>query len=311
MPSIIILNAIAASADLQPLLQAAPWEGQIVAVFQHSLLCSLPQGHLLHLHTGPRLVSPFSLRLEDGFADLLRSTCFVRGMPVNATGSAINIASRIELRLHAMAYYQSPGLAMEVLEPDAVEIAGQILRAVKRPGGFESLPESQALLSRMQQALASGSAIQTLETARRLIGLGPGLTPSGDDVLVGCLRGLWLIGRNPPWIAQTLDCLRDGLLADLDARTTRVSAEFLHYALQGAFAEVLDQAALALLAPLRLLSVRSSIDQMLAQGETSGTDTTLGLLSCIETLWPISTCAARPEQHRTPASLSASSAARR
>ena len=78
--------------------------------------------------------------------------------------------------------------------------------------------------------------------------------------------------------------MQEALLPDLDARTTRVGAEFIRYALDGAFAEVLDRAALALLAPSHPQVVQSAITGLLAQGETSGTDTMLGLLTCLEAL---------------------------
>ena len=67
-------------------------------------------------------------------------------------------------------------------------------------------------------------------------------------------------------------------------RTTRVGVEFIRYALDGAFAEVLDQAGLALLAHAHPPVVQSTINHFLAQEETSGTDTMLGLLTCLEAL---------------------------
>jgi Protein of unknown function (DUF2877) len=284
MVSIVTMNVIAASAGVQPCLQTAPWEGQIAAVFDHSVLCTAAAERLLHLHTGPRLASPFSLRVEGGFAAMLRGIPFVRGMPVRGIDHTITIAEDVHLRLERTTYYQSPRHLSGDVAPEAIRRARQTLRSSGRVGGFDQLPDAQAIGSTVRRALADRHAAQLLEATRQLIGLGPGLTPSGDDFLVGCLRGLWLMHRTVPGAGQMLDQLHDALLADLDARTSRVGAEFIRYALEGIFAEVLDQLALALLAPSHPQVVRSAVSRLLAQGETSGTDAMLGLLTGLDAL---------------------------
>jgi Protein of unknown function (DUF2877) len=287
MVSIVTMNVIAASAGVQPFLQVAPWEGQIAAVFDHSILCTAAEEHLLHLHTGPRLASPFSLRVEGDFATVLHGIPFVRGMPVRKIDHTIAIAEDVHLRLDRTTYYQSPRHLSGDVAPEAIRHARQTLRLYGRVSGFDRLPGAQTIGGTVRRALADGHAAQLLEATRHLIGLGPGLTPSGDDFLVGCLRGLWLIHRTVPGAGQTLDHLHDALLADLDARTSRVGAEFIRYALEGIFAEVLDQVALALLAPSHPQVVRSAVSHLLGQGETSGTDAMLGLLTCLDALLSI------------------------
>jgi Protein of unknown function (DUF2877) len=293
MGSIVTMNVIAASAGLQSFLHAASWEGWITAVFASSLLCTTPFERLVHLHAGAQLVSPFSLRVEAEFARAIDKIPLVQGMPVRKMGSGIDIADNLHFRLDDIPYYQSPRHFAGELHPEAVEIARQTLRSHGRPGGFDRLPGAQTIVTAMQQALVNAHAGQLLEVARRLIGLGPGLTPSGDDLMVGCLRGLWLMPRNEPAVLQMLDGLRTGLLPDLDERTTCVGAEFIRYAMDGAFAEVLDRAAEALSAPISPQLVHSAIGRLLAQGETSGTDTTLGLLTCLEAMFSNSHDAAR------------------
>jgi hypothetical protein len=284
MDAIITAKVIAASTGVLPLLRAAPWEGLIAAVFQRSILCTAPDKRLLHLHSGPRLVSPFSLRIQGDFSTVLHEGRLVQGMPVRMIGSAIEVAEHVHLRLDEITAYQSPRHLRGAIEPAAVRVSWQVVGAHGRPGGFEQLPGITVLVTAIQQALANGNAARMLEVARRLVGLGPGLTPSGDDFLVGCLRGLWLLRCSEPVAHQTLDHVREPLLSDLDPRTTRVGAEFIRYAMGGAFAEVLDRAALSLLAPSRPRVVRSAIRRLLCQGETSGTDTALGLLTCLEAL---------------------------
>lgn len=303
----VTMDVIAASAGLEPSLQAPPWEGQIVAVFHRSLLCMAPDEHLLHLHTGPRLASPFSLRIEDDFAKMLQAISFMQGMPVRKVDLTIALTEDVHLRLHRTTYYQSPRHLLGDIEPEAIRHARKTLRLYGRVGGFDQLPDAQTIGSTVHQALAGRDAAQMLEATRHLIGLGPGLTPSGDDFLVGCLRGLWLIRSNAPGAGQTLDRLRDALLPDLDARTTRVGAEFIRYALEGAFAEILDRAALALLAPAHPQVVQTAITRLLAQGETSGTDTMLGLVTCLEAL--VSNPRREPRHERQDAATTSTSSA--
>jgi hypothetical protein len=304
------MNVIVASASLQSLLQDAPWEGQIAAVFRRGLLCTTPGGHLLHLHTGSYLASPFSLRIEGDFTDMLHATPFVQGMPVRQIDHTIVIAEAVHLRLHRATYYASARHRSGEVEPEAIRHAYRTLALYGRVGGFDRLPGVQTIASTMYQALADGNAAGLLEAAHQLIGLGPGLTPSGDDFLVGWLRGLWLMRGNAPGVRRTLDRWRDALLADVGVRTSRVGAEFIRYAMEGAFAEVLDQAAVALVAPSHPLVVESAVSHLLAQGETSGTDTMRGLLTCLEALVARPDHGPRHEWQDTATTFSTSAATR-
>jgi Protein of unknown function (DUF2877) len=284
MEPLVSLDVIVAGAGLARLLQDISWEGQIAAVFQRGILCTTAEEHLIHLHTGPHLASPFSLRVAGDLVTLLYGTPWNQGMPVRKTDRTIAIAGVLHLNLGHVAYYKSPRCLSGAAAPEAIGQARQILSVYGRGGGFTQLPGAQLMATAMYQALADRDTAQLLAAIQPLIGLGPGLTPSGDDVLVGCLKGLWLIRGHTLWMNQTFENLRQALLPDLHLRTTRVGAEFIRYALAGAFAEVLDQAALALLEPVHPSVVQSAVSRLLAQGETSGTDTMLGLLTCLEAL---------------------------
>jgi hypothetical protein len=288
------VNVSAASAGLLPLLRVAPWQGHIAAVFQRSLLLSAPEGRLVHLHTGPQLVSPFSLRLESTWAGVLRAIPLSHGMPVRLMGTVIDIAGRLRLKLDSVAYYRSPRPSTRAIDARAVQIAQDTLTRHERPGGFESVPGVPTLVTAMQQAITTGDVERICAGARGLIGLGPGLTPSGDDFLVGCLRGLWLMAHDGAAARDMFARLGARLLSDLRARTTQVGAEFIRYALEGSFAEILDRAAEALPAPAHPPLATAAIGHLLAQGDTSGSDTVRGLLTCIDAL------SANPARYRSP-----------
>jgi hypothetical protein len=74
-----------------------------------------------------------------------------------------------------------------------------------------------------------------------LVGLGVGLTPSGDDVLVGALAALDLVSECSPAAMPLRRELVAALPVPLEARTTRLSAQMLRAAADGLYAEpVLD-----------------------------------------------------------------------
>jgi hypothetical protein len=112
---------------------------------------------------------------------------------------------------------------------------------------------------------------------RRLVGAGPGLTPSGDDVLCGVLLGLRLLGR-----ARSLPRLWDAVAPRLPATTT-LSAALLVEAVQGfAVPPVIDLG--QALAEGDPVGVRAAAARVLAVGHTSGADLLAGLTGCLDAL---------------------------
>lgn len=83
-----------------------------------------------------------------------------------------------------------------------------------------ALPHVQALLEALQQE--NGANLQN--SVEPLLGLGPGLTPSGDDLLSGLMYGLRHSPArdNPPSVA-----LRHAILEMAPQRTNAVSADYL------------------------------------------------------------------------------------
>ena len=118
-----------------------------------------------------------------------------------------------------------------------------------------------------------------MEAAERIVGLGPGLTPSGDDILCGLLVSLRLVGdavrhgRRAVWLA---DWLGAAVTADAGTRTTALAATLLHCAAAGgAGAEVA--------AVLRGVAGHEPpalpVRRLLAVGHTSGADLAQGVLA--------------------------------
>jgi hypothetical protein len=120
--------------------------------------------------------------------------------------------------------------------------------------------------------------VSTLLTlVKALIGLGEGLTPSGDDCLVGLLAVLHVTGSLPcrtgsPVHEQFCECVRLG--------TSQLSGEFLRCAFAGHFAEPLVILVRALCA-LETDAWPAHAATLAAVGHSSGVDAMVGIaLGC-------------------------------
>ena len=110
--------------------------------------------------------------------------------------------------------------------------------------------------------------------AAQLVGLGPGLTPSGDDFIAGYLAALWSRAGFESDIDAMLQSLGDAL-APVFLRTHAISRQMLSDAAQGRFAERLIDVTRAVAGAGDVVSAAA---QALASGHSSGADTLCGLL---------------------------------
>ena len=113
--------------------------------------------------------------------------------------------------------------------------------------------------------------------AAQLIGLGPGLTPSGDDYLGGVLVALRWVGRG----AQA-DSLWRWLEPRLSERTSAISAAHLAAAAGGEVHEALHDV-LTDLAAWETPDLLPSLSRLDALGHTSGWDALAGIVAVAKT----------------------------
>ena len=131
------------------------------------------------------------------------------------------------------------------------------------PHSTRALP----LLHQLLQALRNTGNVET--PVRQLLGLGLGLTPSCDDILLGMLYGLL---RFAPQEASTA-ALRQTILTYAPSHTNAISAAYLTAVAQGEYYELLDQQLLALCSKTPI-----DIQPILQVGSSSGSEMLLGLL---------------------------------
>jgi hypothetical protein len=151
-------------------------------------------------------------------------------------------------------------------------------------GLFHSDGGAQSSISRQ-----AGKAICTLiENTRRytlddsfpltsLIGLGNGLTPSGDDIMIGYLAGLWCTVRDFVERKQYSSNLSKAII-QLLGRTNDISRTYLYHAAYGQVSSLIENLARAICRPEDRGQLLLITDSVMQSGHTSGMDAVTGLL---------------------------------
>ncbi|MEV0094960.1 DUF2877 domain-containing protein [Streptomyces sp. NPDC050738] len=135
-------------------------------------------------------------------------------------------------------------------------------------------PDVAPLADEFGRTLPAGDTPRLKAAALALLGAGPGLTPSGDDVLCGVLLACHALGRPIP--AALLDTV-----AHAEQRTPLVSAALVLHAVRG---ECVPQAAALLRALAAGHGAAPALRGLLAVGHHSGSDLARGIALGLRTL---------------------------
>ncbi|MFI6454364.1 DUF2877 domain-containing protein [Streptosporangium amethystogenes] len=259
----------AASTTLRRVLEAPRRPARVLAAF--------PAGVYLEIRTE---LEPQVIAVVTGQATRLPNAMVVTDpMPQVAVGDEACVGDgsidigRLSLRAHRWWNPAPPLGTVKVTElvRSLPAMAGLCERSSRRSG-----LEGNGAAGLLAQGCAEGSLLKSVVAAEQLVGLGPGLTPSGDDVLAGLLVALRHFGGatgadRAVWLA---DWLAAAVTFDVRGRTTPISAALLHCAARG-------EASGEVLAVLRGLAGRQSLEpalhRLLQLGHTSGADLAWGL----------------------------------
>lgn len=167
------------------------WRGTVHSVFEHSVNVFLGEGRpFLVIHSFAGMIPPGSFYIED-----LDTGHVKAGMEVGADGGSIHIGESCIRILKECRYFDSSLPALEknrfFLEP--------YREMIDEKRKTQQVPETMAreICRRLHEG--AGCFFEALErrdlpametAAGRCIGLGTGLTPSGDDLLSGILAVL-------------------------------------------------------------------------------------------------------------------------
>ncbi|GAA3099625.1 DUF2877 domain-containing protein [Nonomuraea salmonea] len=254
----------AASTAVRALLEAQRRPARVLAAF--------PQGVYLEVRTE---VEPSVIAVITGEATRLpNSVLLAAPLPHLTVGDDAAVGDRaIELGPLSLTVrrWWDPAPPLGAVDRDL--LARAVDELTEPPGAGLSGDASVELLA---DSCAKGWLLGAVTAAERLVGLGPGLTPSGDDVLAGLLVALRHLGRaagagRAVWLA---DWLAATVTYDARTRTTPISATLLHCAARG-------EASPEVLGVLRGLAGRQALAPALRRlhrlGHTSGSDLAQGV----------------------------------
>ncbi len=149
-------------------------------------------------------------------------------------------------------------------------------------------PLSKMALSKLQmlvQATWHQNNANIEEAVRGLAGLGPGLTPSGDDVLGGFAAVMSLLSPQLSADSFSRIYVSSIICSIAKPRTSKLSGVLLEHASRGELAEQFGSLLLTLSLPSdEFETIQKAADHALTFGASSGGDTLLGILLGLRTL---------------------------
>ncbi len=254
----------------------------MLAAYARSCYIESARGQLIAVLSEPLGRGPFALTVAGTppFASLRA------GDPVTVQGQELRLGPlQVDLR-NAVPW--DPALPpLQGPADEGMRAVGALLRREAPAEGLArmlddpaAVPDSPLLqrgrraLARLRAGLAAGDAAAVSASAASLAGLGPGLTPSGDDVLAGLLLGmrLWPAAAGPLGF-RAVAALIVGAVAP---RTGRISRAYLWAARRGYAAQAWHDLVRAL--PVDPAGAAAAAARILQTGETSGADMLAGFM---------------------------------
>ena len=134
-------------------------------------------------------------------------------------------------------------------------------------------------ISPVERACRDGDLFGALDAGRALVGLGPGLTPSGDDFLGALLFGAWHLRAAYPEIIEWKHQAIEDWLNWAHPRTNAISYAILRDHASGKSVEPLRNLVNAMLQESTPDEMMPHVRALLAIGSTSGWDMLVGAMT--------------------------------
>lgn len=275
-------------------------QGRVHSVFRHAVNFVMEDGRLMTLSLAPKPLSPQGVVVRrDAFHSLGAQSPEVflspDGLLPFAVGEQIRLgAETLESRRFVIDLALGEAVDLRIR---SCAVRGKIAEALNRwlP---EALLQRECVAGLRGEALFGSGRLAELDEAidelffceaenrlhrierlgrslGRFVGLGEGLTPSGDDFIVGLL---WAVTTDKRLNAELLPSLRRALKSLLE-KTNFISGQMLRYAAEARFSEPLVRLARA----DGRTDLCAVFEDVAAFGHTSGLDTLCGLLSGLKT----------------------------
>lgn len=243
--------------------------GEVLAVYRRSLFWLAGPDQPLTLAWDPALRGPLTLEVDGPISAV------APGDRVTREGSLLCIGPFTAIDVSGAALLDEPLPALGADEASALAAAldrslrdrparGDLGDLVRGELGDAWTQAARPLVDFLVAGLEADSGPMVTAATAKLVGLGPGLTPAGDDFLAGMLAALQA--------AAPSGCPCVALLGDAIARqaeqTTMISRHFLRWAVQRRYGESVRRV---------FAGSAGAIEGLLAAGATSGADTAAGI----------------------------------
>lgn len=274
------LRAVSADTALLRRVRAGHLQGHVHSVFERVVNVAAGDGELFTLACRSLDDAPHTARCD--LAGWRGSGVRV-GDPVVACAGGLRVGDAVRLDCGDAApwdcvlppYPAKPRAARANLQALRQALDGHRLQLLESGGAFEQLAlrTVDQRLQRLADALRGGRPQSAVVHAQALLGLGPGLTPSGDDVLLGLFVVLHLPGSPcEGWLGGGAP-----VLAGAAGATHAISLAALHRAAEGRVRESVVVLLRELLHGGGGAALAAALDHVLAIGSSSGADIATGL----------------------------------
>jgi len=284
-------------------LREEGWEGEVLAVPHQSCYLTDEDGDIFAVVPETFGNGPFNLVIPASSRSLLEALS--PGALVASTGSRLTFGQHFDVGLEHAALWDPKAYAALGADPDhLIRSLIELYRTAVTRSPEQSLvrllphireeslpqplqavphfPRSHALIGGLIESLARRSRRSLKVVTSSLAGLGPGLTPAGDDFLAGLLLALAMVQEHRE-DADLAEIAR--LVLDTAApRTHEISAAYLKAAHAGEASEAWHALFATAAAGDGPRIARAAV-KIMAAGETSGADMFAGFLGGMEAVY--------------------------
>jgi len=266
-----VISVVTMSAGIAGRLRVAPSDaGRVHSVFEHALNLDWHDGRLVTLHGPGPLLAPFAAALTHFPTGAVRPGQLVRRRDDTITIDGVVVewsdTATVDVTMPATSAERQSATALLSMLPDVESVSPGLTSTVGRRAE-----------SRLAEGLRLRQSVLFIAGALGLLGLGEGLTPSGDDCLVGALAVVHRFARS--WLDAHPEIEGVVRTASITA-TNAIAREFVTHALAGQFSEPL----IDLMSAQAASDLGRAVTHVLSMGATSGVDTLHGIRLALHAL---------------------------
>lgn len=262
------------------------------SVFKHAVNLELNED-IITLVTRNISPHPFTITLPvEDMVDLGLS----RGDIVQAGESCMTLKNGMEIQLEQTPVWDSrPHYTddfftknelikrIEALkEISVLEHKGGLSEIFKNPNITNPfIKASHFQISRLISSQIARDYKEIVSSGKALIGMGQGLTPSGDDFLAGYMVTFLYAAPLSGIPRETITELNGKLIEGSNAKTTFISWRLMNYAARGEISLDVRELIQSLLYRSKGGNLHRKAGRVIEFGETSGSDTIVGIMCCM------------------------------